>query len=89
MGRRMTKAFIDAAHGYGLPSSRYCAEPFRPEGNYYRWLAPAFFHKDRMTPWGNGIAYDVDAVRRYIIEAPLYWLTEYHLDATPRANVID
>ncbi|ELO51935.1 malto-oligosyltrehalose trehalohydrolase, partial [Salmonella enterica subsp. enterica serovar Enteritidis str. 648904 3-6] len=28
-----------------------------------------------MTPWGNGIAYDVDAVRRYIIEAPLYWLT--------------
>lgn len=41
-----------------------------------------------MTPWGNGIAYDVDAVRRYIIEAPLYWLTEYHLDGL-RFDAID
>lgn len=61
---------------------------FGPEGNYLPLLAPAFFHKERMTPWGNGIAYDVDAVRRYIIEAPLYWLTEYHLDGL-RFDAID
>ncbi|ECD1698862.1 malto-oligosyltrehalose trehalohydrolase, partial [Salmonella enterica subsp. enterica serovar Goldcoast] len=83
------KAFIDAAHGYGLSVVLdIVLNHFGPEGNYLPLLAPAFFHKDRMTPWGNGIAYDVDAVRRYIIEAPLYWLTEYHLDGL-RFDAID
>ncbi|EAX5648883.1 malto-oligosyltrehalose trehalohydrolase [Salmonella enterica] len=83
------KAFIDAAHGYGLSVILdIVLNHFGPEGNYLPLLAPAFFHKERMTPWGNGIAYDVDAVRRYIIEAPLYWLTEYHLDGL-RFDAID
>lgn len=83
------KAFIDAAHGYGLSVVLdIVLNHFGPEGNYLPLLAPAFFHKERMTPWGNGIAYDVDAVRRYIIEAPLYWLTEYHLDGL-RFDAID
>ncbi len=83
------KAFIDAAHGYGLSVvPDIVLNHFGPEGNYLPLLAPAFFHKERMTPWGNGIAYDVDAVRRYIIEAPLYWLTEYHLDGL-RFDAID
>ncbi|CGK94130.1 hydrolase [Salmonella enterica subsp. enterica serovar Typhi] len=83
------KAFIDTAHGYGLSVILdIVLNHFGPEGNYLPLLAPAFFHKERMTPWGNGIAYDVDAVRRYIIEAPLYWLTEYHLDGL-RFDAID
>ena len=61
---------------------------FGPEGNYLPLLAPDFFHKERMTPWGAGIAYDVDAARRYIVEAPLYWLQEYHLDGL-RFDAID
>ena len=41
-----------------------------------------------MTPWGAGIAYDVDAARRYIVEAPLYWLKEFNLDGL-RFDAID
>ncbi len=61
---------------------------FGPEGNYLPLLSPAFFHQDRMTPWGNGIAYEVEAVRQYIAEAPLFWLSEYHLDGL-RFDAID
>lgn len=83
------KAFIDAAHGLGLSVVLdIVLNHFGPEGNYLPLLAPEFFHKDRMTPWGPGIAYDVEAVRRYITEAPLYWLTEYHLDGL-RFDAID
>ncbi len=83
------KAFIDAAHGYGLSVVLdIVLNHFGPEGNYLPLLAPAFFHKERMTPWGPGIAYDVDAARRYIVEAPLYWLKEYRLDGL-RFDAID
>ncbi|NCH64908.1 malto-oligosyltrehalose trehalohydrolase [Cronobacter turicensis] len=83
------KAFIDAAHAHGLSVVLdIVLNHFGPEGNYLPLLAPDFFHKERMTPWGNGIAYDVDAVRRYIVEAPLYWLKEYRLDGL-RFDAID
>jgi len=83
------KAFIDAAHGYGIAVVLdIVLNHFGPDGNYLPLLSPDFFHKDRMTPWGAGIAYDVDAVRRYIAEAPLYWLQEYHLDGL-RFDAID
>ncbi|MEX5384712.1 malto-oligosyltrehalose trehalohydrolase [Cronobacter muytjensii] len=83
------RAFIDAAHGHGLSVVLdIVLNHFGPEGNYLPLLAPDFFHKERMTPWGNGIAYDVDAARRYIVEAPLYWLKEYRLDGL-RFDAID
>ncbi|MDU6924216.1 malto-oligosyltrehalose trehalohydrolase [Franconibacter helveticus] len=83
------KAFVDAAHGYGLSVVLdIVLNHFGPEGNYLPLLAPAFFHKERMTPWGPGIAYDVDAVRRYMAEAPFYWLKEYFLDGL-RFDAID
>ncbi|MGD8105708.1 malto-oligosyltrehalose trehalohydrolase [Pantoea sp. FN0302] len=83
------KAFIDAAHGHGLSVVLdIVLNHFGPEGNYLPLLAPAFFHKERMTPWGAGIAYDVDAARRYIVEAPLYWLKEFNLDGL-RFDAID
>ena len=83
------KAFIDAAHGHGLSVVLdIVLNHFGPEGNYLPLLAPDFFHKERHTPWGAGIAYDVDAARRYIAEAPLYWLQEYRLDGL-RFDAID
>lgn len=83
------KAFIDAAHGLGLSVVLdIVLNHFGPEGNYLPLLAPDFFHKERQTPWGAGIAYDVDAVRRYIVEAPLYWLQEFNLDGL-RFDAID
>ncbi|MFS2223867.1 malto-oligosyltrehalose trehalohydrolase [Pantoea sp. B65] len=83
------KAFVDAAHGYGLSVVLdIVLNHFGPEGNYLPLLAPEFFHPERMTPWGAGIAYDVDAARRYIVEAPLYWLEEFQLDGL-RFDAID
>ncbi|XBS68431.1 malto-oligosyltrehalose trehalohydrolase [Acerihabitans sp. KWT182] len=83
------KAFVDAAHGLGLSVVLdIVLNHFGPEGNYLPLLSPDFFHRERMTPWGAGIAYDVDAVRRYITEAPLYWLEEFNLDGL-RFDAID
>ncbi|WP_034917820.1 malto-oligosyltrehalose trehalohydrolase [Erwinia sp. 9145] len=83
------KAFVDAAHDLGLSVVLdIVLNHFGPEGNYLPLLAPDFFHKERMTPWGAGIAYDVDAARRYIVEAPLYWLQEFNLDGL-RFDAID
>ena len=82
-------AFIDAAHGLGLSVVLdIVLNHFGPEGNYLPLLSPAFFDADRMTPWGNGIAYEREPVRQYITEAPLYWLTEYRLDGL-RFDAID
>lgn len=83
------KAFVDAAHDYGMSVVLdIVLNHFGPEGNYLPLLSPDFFDKERVTPWGAGIAYDVDAARRYISEAPLYWLLEYHLDGL-RFDAID
>ncbi len=83
------KAFIDAAHGHGLTVVLdIVLNHFGPEGNYLPLLAPAFFHKENMTPWGAAIAYDVEPVRRYITECALYWLEEFHLDGL-RFDAID
>lgn len=83
------KAFVDSAHGYGLSVVLdIVLNHFGPEGNYLPLLAPDFFHQERMTPWGAGIAYDVDATRRYMVEAPLYWLEEFNLDGL-RFDAID
>lgn len=83
------KAFIDAAHGLGLSVVLdIVLNHFGPEGNYLPLLSPDFFHEARLTPWGAGIAYDVDAARRYIVEAPLYWLKEFNLDGL-RFDAID
>lgn len=83
------RAFVDAAHGHGLSVVLdIVLNHFGPEGNYLPLLAPDFFHKERMTPWGAGIAYDIDAARRYIVEAPLYWLKEFNLDGL-RFDAID
>jgi len=83
------KAFVDAAHGYGISVVLdIVLNHFGPEGNYLPLLSPDFFHPERPTPWGAAIAWDVDAVRRYIVEAPLYWLQEYNLDGL-RFDAID
>ena len=82
-------AFIDAAHGLGLSVVLdIVLNRFGPEGNYLPLLSPAFFDAQRMTPWGNGIAYEREPVRHYILDAPLFWLTEYRLDGL-RFDAID
>lgn len=83
------RAFVDAAHGHGLSVVLdIVLNHFGPEGNYLPLLSPDFFDATRSTPWGASIAYENDAARCYIADAPLYWLTEYHLDGL-RFDAID
>ncbi|MCJ8519635.1 malto-oligosyltrehalose trehalohydrolase [Pseudorhizobium tarimense] len=83
------KAFIDAAHGHGLMVLLDVVyNHFGPEGNYLPLLAPNFFHPEKHTPWGDAIAYETDAVRRFFIENALYWLDEFNLDGL-RFDAID
>jgi malto-oligosyltrehalose trehalohydrolase len=83
------KAFVDAAHGRGLMVLLDVVyNHFGPEGNYLGTLAPGFFDRQRHTPWGAGIAYQVEPVRRFFIENALYWLTEYALDGL-RFDAVD
>ncbi|AVR04252.1 malto-oligosyltrehalose trehalohydrolase [Pluralibacter gergoviae] len=82
-------AFIDAAHALGMSVVLdIVLNHFGPEGNYLPRLSPGFFDSARMTPWGNGIAYQNPAVRDYIRDAPLFWLSEYRLDGL-RFDAID
>ncbi|EMD1658558.1 malto-oligosyltrehalose trehalohydrolase [Pluralibacter gergoviae] len=82
-------AFIDAAHALGMSVVLdIVLNHFGPEGNYLPRLSPGFFDSARMTPWGNGIAYQNPAVRDYILDAPLFWLSEYRLDGL-RFDAID
>jgi malto-oligosyltrehalose trehalohydrolase len=83
------KAFVDAAHGHGLMVVLdLVLNHFGPEGNYLPVLAPPCFHQEKHTPWGAAIAYDVDPMRRYIMECALYWVEEFNLDGI-RFDAID
>ncbi len=39
-----------------------------------------FFDSERHTPWGRGIDFSKDPVRRFFLENAVMWLTEYRLD---------
>jgi maltooligosyltrehalose trehalohydrolase len=54
-----------------------------PEGNYLAEFGP-YFTDHYQSPWGQAINFDgpgSDAVRQFVIDNALYWLTEYHVDA--------
>jgi maltooligosyltrehalose trehalohydrolase len=75
------KAFIDAAHSFGIMVLLDVVyNHFGPEGNYLHRYAPSFFRDDRQTPWGAAIDFGQNAVRRYFIDNALYWIGEFRLD---------
>jgi len=74
------QAFLDAAHDRGLMVFLDVVyNHFGPEGNFLFHYA-RFLRRGCHTPWGDCIAIDRAAVRRFIIENVLYWLKSYHLD---------
>jgi maltooligosyltrehalose trehalohydrolase len=78
------KTLINACHQAGLAVVLDVVyNHVGPEGNYLAEFGP-YFTGRYQTPWGSAINYDgpgSDAVRRFIIDNALYWLTEYHVDA--------
>ncbi len=78
------KRLVDAAHRRGLAVIMDVVyNHLGPEGNYLPDFMPCFSHRYR-SPWGEALNYDGPysyAMRRYVIENSLYWLSEYHIDA--------
>jgi maltooligosyltrehalose trehalohydrolase len=78
------KRFVDAAHRKGLAVVLDVVyNHLGPEGNYLGQFGPYFTDRYR-TPWGPAVDFDGSesaAVRRFVIENALQWVTEFHLDA--------
>jgi len=75
------RALVDAAHNHGIAVLLDVVyNHFGPSGNYLGAWCPSFFHPERASPWGTGIAFEVTAVREYFIANALHWLDEYRLD---------
>jgi malto-oligosyltrehalose trehalohydrolase len=76
-------ALVDAAHERGISVFLDVVyNHFGPDGNYLPTYAPLFTEHHK-TPWGNGINYDGDgskAVREFVIQNAIYWITEFRLD---------
>ncbi|MBW4329273.1 malto-oligosyltrehalose trehalohydrolase [Stakelama sp. CBK3Z-3] len=75
------KALIDRAHGLGLMVFLDVVyNHFGPDGNYLGAYASGFFNPDRNTPWGAGIDFDAEHVRRFFIDNARMWIEEYRFD---------
>jgi maltooligosyltrehalose trehalohydrolase len=77
------KQLVDAAHREGLAVILDVVyNHLGPEGNYLGEFGP-YFTDRYQTPWGPAVNFDgadSDAVRCYVIDNALYWITEFHLD---------
>jgi maltooligosyltrehalose trehalohydrolase len=75
------KHMVDRAHGLGLMVFLDVVyNHFGPDGNYLPLYAPGFFREDRHTPWGAGIDFRKEQVRRFFIDNALMWVREFHID---------
>lgn len=75
------RALIEAAHALGLAVILDVVyNHFGPEGNYLGAYSPEYFTDAVHTPWGQALDYATPAMRRFVVENALYWLTEFDLD---------
>jgi malto-oligosyltrehalose trehalohydrolase len=75
------KALVDAAHARGIMVLLDVVyNHFGPDGNYLSAYAPGFFTDRHKTPWGDGIHFEANPVRDFVIGNAVYWITEFHLD---------
>ncbi len=75
------RALVDAAHGLGLSVIiDVVYNHFGPEGNYLGVYSPEYFTDEVPTPWGQALDYATPAMRRFVLENALYWLTGFDAD---------
>ncbi len=72
---------VDAIHAAGmLALLDVVYNHFGPVGGTLWQIAPEFFDSARETPWGAGIDYTRDPVRRYLIGNALMWVRDFGFD---------
>lgn len=75
------RAFVAQAHRQGLlVYMDVVYNHFGPEGAYISGIAPELFDPDRHTPWGAGLNYADPAMRAFVRDNVIMWLTEYRMD---------
>ncbi|RKS89940.1 maltooligosyl trehalose hydrolase [Microbacterium sp. AG790] len=79
-GPEAYRRFVDAAHGAGLAVVQDVVyNHLGPSGNYLPEFGP-YLRDGQSTTWGSSIDLDQRAVRDYIIDNALMWLSEMHVD---------
>lgn len=74
------RRFVDAAHAHGLAVIQDVVyNHLGPSGNYLPEFGPYLRDAERNT-WGASVNLDERAVRDYIIDNALMWLTDFHVD---------
>ena len=77
------RRLVDACHARGLGVVLDVVyNHLGPEGNHLADFGP-YFSERYATPWGPSVNVDgpgADAVRRYLVENAVRWVTEFHLD---------
>ncbi len=75
------KAFVDAAHRYGLSVMLDVVyDHFGPRGSLFEPYAPSFFGAGHAASGRPAIDFSQGPVRQFFIENALYWLEEFNLD---------
>jgi maltooligosyltrehalose trehalohydrolase len=75
------RRLVDEAHGLGLSVFLDVVyNHFGPAGNYLRAFAPEYFSASLKNAWGDAPDFTHPAMRRYLLDSALAWLTEYRFD---------
>src|SRR5207244_3488637 len=76
------RRFVDEAHGHGLSVVLDVVyNHLGPSGNYLGAFSDDYFTRGEAgTPWGDAPNFEHPAIRRYVIDNAIYWLTEYRFD---------
>jgi maltooligosyltrehalose trehalohydrolase len=75
--------FVDACHRHGIAVILDVVyNHFGPSGSYHHEFGPYVTEMHR-TPWGPAINFDhagADAVRAFVVDNALMWLSDFHVD---------
>ncbi len=90
-GPRAFADFVDACHRHGIAVVLDVVyNHFGPSGSYHREFGPYLTDMHR-TPWGPAINFDqagADAVRAFVVDNALMWLSDFHVDGL-RLDAVD
>lgn len=77
------RAFIDAAHGFGIGVILDVVYNHAGMGDYYHAYSEHFFTQSHGNEWGSGFNYDGEnsrGVRDFMIGNAAYWVRAFHFD---------